>query len=64
MLFPALKKWLILRHNHLKKQPMLDKIAKENGVSIIGTGINPGLIMDLLVVVMTGCHGRSRAHCF
>ena len=33
----------------------LDKIAKENGVSIIGTGINPGLIMDLLVVVMTGC---------
>lgn len=33
----------------------LDRIAKENGVSIIGTGINPGLIMDLLVVVMTGC---------
>ena len=33
----------------------LDKIAKENGVSILGTGINPGLIMDLLVVVMTGC---------
>lgn len=33
----------------------LDKIAKENGVSIMGTGINPGLIMDLLVVIMTGC---------
>lgn len=33
----------------------LDEIAKENGVSILGTGINPGLIMDLLVVVMTGC---------
>ena len=33
----------------------LDRIAKENGVSIIGTGINPGLIMDFLVVVMTGC---------
>lgn len=33
----------------------LDKIAKENGVSILGTGINPGLIMDLLVVVLTGC---------
>jgi 4-hydroxy-tetrahydrodipicolinate reductase len=33
----------------------LDKIAKENGVSIIGTGINPGLIMDYLVIVMTGC---------
>jgi len=33
----------------------LDEIAKANGVSILGTGINPGLIMDLLVVTMTGC---------
>lgn len=33
----------------------LDKIAKENGVTVLGTGINPGLIMDLLVVVLTGC---------
>lgn len=33
----------------------LDRIAKENGVTILGTGINPGHIMDLLVVVMTGC---------
>jgi hypothetical protein len=32
----------------------MDKIAKENGVSVLGTGINPGLIMDLLVVLMTG----------
>ncbi|MDM8533355.1 2,4-diaminopentanoate dehydrogenase [Clostridiaceae bacterium HSG29] len=33
----------------------LDKIAKANGVSVLGTGINPGLIMDLLVTVLTGC---------
>jgi 2,4-diaminopentanoate dehydrogenase len=33
----------------------LDRIARENGVSILGTGINPGLIMDLLVVCLTGC---------
>lgn len=33
----------------------LDKIAKENGVSVLGTGINPGHIMDTLVLVMTGC---------
>ena len=32
----------------------MDKIAKENGVSVLGTGINPGLIMDLLVVALTG----------
>lgn len=33
----------------------LDRIAKENGVSILGTGINPGLMMDLLVLCLTGC---------
>jgi len=33
----------------------LDEIAKENNVSVLGTGINPGLIMDLLVVCLTGC---------
>lgn len=33
----------------------LDRIATENGVTVLGTGINPGLIMDLLVVCMTGC---------
>lgn len=33
----------------------IDRLAKANGVSVLGTGINPGLIMDLLVVVMTGC---------
>lgn len=32
----------------------LDKIAKENGVTVLGTGINPGLMMDLLVVIFTG----------
>ena len=33
----------------------LDEIAKANGVSCLGTGINPGHIMDMLVLVMTGC---------
>ena len=32
----------------------LDIIAKENGVTILGTGINPGFIMDLLVVALSG----------
>ena len=31
----------------------LDEIAKANGVSVMGTGINPGLIMDLLVILWT-----------
>lgn len=33
----------------------LNDIAKENGVTLLGTGINPGMIMDLLVVCLTGC---------
>ncbi|HOE57890.1 MAG TPA: 2,4-diaminopentanoate dehydrogenase [Bacillota bacterium] len=32
----------------------LDEIAKSNGVTVLGTGINPGFIMDLLVVAFTG----------
>lgn len=32
----------------------LDRVAKENGVTVLGTGINPGLIMDLLVVALSG----------
>ncbi len=31
----------------------LNRLAKQNGVSILGTGINPGLLMDLLPVVLT-----------
>ncbi len=32
----------------------LNKIAKANGVTCLGTGINPGFIMDLLVVALSG----------
>ena len=32
----------------------LDKIAKANGVTVLGTGINPGFIMDLLVIALSG----------
>ena len=30
----------------------IDRLAKENGVTVLGTGINPGLIMDLLVLIL------------
>lgn len=32
----------------------LDDLAKKNGVSILGTGVNPGFVLDLLVVALTG----------
>ena len=33
----------------------MDRLARENGVSILGTGINPGLMMDLLAICLSGC---------
>lgn len=32
----------------------LDRIAKAHGVTVLGTGINPGMMMDVLVLMMTG----------
>ena len=32
----------------------LDKLAKENGVTVLGTGVNPGMMMDLLILFLTG----------
>jgi len=32
----------------------MDRLAKKNGVTVLGTGINPGMMMDLLVVCLTG----------
>jgi len=31
----------------------LDALAKENGVTVLGTGINPGFLMDTLVIALT-----------
>lgn len=32
----------------------IDQIAKDNGVSVLGTGINPGFVLDLLILALTG----------
>ncbi len=32
----------------------MDELAKANNVTVLGTGINPGMMMDLLVVMMSG----------
>ena len=31
----------------------LQRLATENGVAVVGTGINPGFVLDLLVIVLT-----------
>lgn len=32
----------------------LDELAKKHGVTVLGTGINPGFIMDTLIIALTG----------
>lgn len=32
----------------------MDRLARKHGVSILGTGVNPGYVLDLLVLVLTG----------
>lgn len=32
----------------------IDALAKKHGVSVLGTGVNPGFVLDLLVVALTG----------
>lgn len=36
----------------------MDRIAKANGVSVLGTGINPGLAMDLLAICLSAAMTR------
>lgn len=31
----------------------MDKLAKENGVTILGTGVNPGFVLDTLIITLT-----------
>lgn len=44
------------------KEPKLtaeiDRAAREHGVTALGTGINPGLMMDLLAICLSGCMTR------
>ncbi|MGE5551768.1 MAG: 2,4-diaminopentanoate dehydrogenase [Bacteroidota bacterium] len=39
----------------------LDRLAKARGVTVLGTGINPGFVLDTLIIALTGvCHGIER----
>ena len=38
---------------HTERVKKLDDLAKSNNVTIVGTGINPGYLMDLLPIVLT-----------
>ena len=40
------------RHPEISKQ--LDEVARENGVTLLGSGVNPGYAMDALALLATG----------
>jgi 4-hydroxy-tetrahydrodipicolinate reductase len=39
----------------------LDKVCKRSGARIVGTGVNPGFVMDLLPVCITGVSRKVRS---
>jgi len=41
----------------------IDKLAKENNVAVLGTGVNPGFLMDFLPTAMSGiCRSVQKVH--
>jgi len=47
------------RHPEISEE--LDQVARENGVTILGTGVNPGYAMDALALTATGvCNEVNR----
>jgi len=41
----------------------IDKLAREKGVTVLGTGVNPGFVMDALPLTLTGvCHEVKEVH--
>lgn len=48
---------------HPKLGVQIDALAKERGVTVLGTGVNPGFVMDTLPLVITGvCQEVQRIH--
>jgi 4-hydroxy-tetrahydrodipicolinate reductase len=41
-------------HTSPKTAAAIDRLALANGVSALGTGVNPGFVLDLLVIALTG----------
>jgi hypothetical protein len=39
----------------------IDRLAAEHGVAVLGTGINPGFVLDLLVIALTGVCSHVRS---
>jgi len=53
LLFPQLKEPVLAAR--------LDKLCRENGARIVGTGVNPGFVMDVLPLCLTGVSREVRS---
>lgn len=51
---PRARNWLIPKLNIQPWLRIVDKLAKRNGVTVLGTGVNPGFIMDTIVMAASG----------
>lgn len=41
-------------YTHPEDSQIIDSLAKRYGVTVLGTGINPGFILDTLIITLTG----------
>ncbi|WP_134702623.1 hypothetical protein [Ammoniphilus sp. YIM 78166] len=41
-------------HRYPELSAEMDQYAKQRGLAVLGTGVNPGFIMDMMVVALTG----------
>jgi 2,4-diaminopentanoate dehydrogenase len=53
LLFPSLRNPVLAAK--------LDRVCKKSGARVVGTGVNPGFVMDLLPVCLTGVSREVRA---
>lgn len=42
-----------ISHKELSEE--LDRLSKENNVTILGTGVNPGFVLDSLIITVSAC---------
>lgn len=53
LLYPALREPELAKH--------LDEVCRQHGARVLGTGVNPGFVMDVLPVCLTGVCRNVRA---
>ncbi|MFQ5505290.1 MAG: dihydrodipicolinate reductase [Planctomycetota bacterium] len=52
------------RHRHPRLSDRLDEAARRSGVTVLGTGVNPGFVMDSLAAFATAtCHAVDKVIC-